>query len=578
MRIKTKLRLGVGLLFLLIVLLVALAVRQVHVIAGDTENILVANYNSLDYSRNMMKELDKIEGEKQSFENFNRFLNLQNQNITEIGEKELTQNLSEDVKAFEVQPNNTKIASQIRKDLNDIMKINMDAIKRKSIVAKNTADSAIFWISITGLTCFMIAFILLVNLPSDIANPIKDLTESIRQIAAKNYSQRVNFEAHDEFGNLARSFNTMAEKLQEYSDSNLDKLMMEKKRIETLINNMQDPAIGLDDKNRILFANEEALKITGLKSVDIIGKTASEVALSNDLIRSLMQHLIEGYIEKPQETLKIYADSKESYFEKQVVPILILPTGEEEKKLIGSFVILRNVTAYKELDFAKTNFIAMVSHEFKTPIASMKMSLQLLENDSIGNLNEEQKQLVSSIKDDAKRLLRTTGELLNITQVETGKTQLKLENCNPKAIISDAVEATKILTEQKNINLLTNFPEFLPEIIADQEKTTWVVTNLISNAIRYSYENSTVRIAAEAKKEFLEISVKDNGIGISPQYKNKIFDKYFRVPGSEKEGTGLGLAISKEFMEAQGGTISVESDFGFGSEFTIRLKISTPSV
>ena len=572
MRIKTKLRLGVGLLFFMIVLLVALAVRQVHVIADDTENILVANYNSLDYSRNMMKELDKIEGEKQSFENFNRFLKLQNQNVTEIGEKELTQSLSEDSKAFQLQPENKSIASQIRKDLNDIMKINMDAIQRKSIVAKKTADSAIFWISITGLTCFMIAFTLLINLPSDIANPIKDLTESIRQIAAKNYSQRVNFETHDEFGNLAKSFNTMAGKLQEYSDSNLAKLMMEKKRIETLINNMQDPAIGLDDKNNILFANEEALKISGLKASDIIGKSASEVALSNDLVRSLLQHLISENTEKPQETLKIYADNKESYFEKQVVPILVLPTGEEEKKLIGSFIILRNVTAYKELDFAKTNFIAMVSHEFKTPIASMKMSLQLLENDSIGNLNEEQKQLVSSIKDDAKRLLRTTGELLNITQVETGKTQLKIENCDPKTIIADAVEATKILTEQKNISLHLNLPEFLPEIAGDQEKTTWVISNLISNAIRYSYENSTVVITAEAKGSFLEISVKDNGIGISPQYKNKIFDKYFRVPGAEKEGTGLGLAISKEFIEAQGGTISVESNLGFGSEFTIKLK------
>ncbi|RKS23082.1 PAS domain S-box-containing protein [Flavobacterium endophyticum] len=574
MRIKTKLRLGVGLLFFMIVLLVALAVRQVHVIANDTENILVANYNSLDYSRNMMKELDKIEGEKQSFENFNRFLKLQNQNVTEIGEKELTQSLSEDAKAFQLQPENKSIASQIRKDLNDIMKINMDAIQRKSIVAKKTADSAIFWISITGLTCFMIAFTLLINLPSDIANPIKDLTESIRQIAAKNYSQRVNFETHDEFGNLAKSFNTMAGKLQEYSDSNLAKLMMEKKRIETLINNMQDPAIGLDDKNNILFANEEALKISGLKASDIIGKSASEVALSNDLVRSLLQHLISENTKKPQETLKIYADNKESYFEKQVVPILVLPTGEEEKKLIGSFIILRNVTAYKELDFAKTNFIAMVSHEFKTPIASMKMSLQLLENDSIGNLNEEQKQLVSSIKDDAKRLLRTTGELLNITQVETGKTQLKIENCDPKTIIADAVEATKILTEQKNISLHLNLPEFLPEIAGDQEKTTWVVSNLISNAIRYSYENSTVVITAEAKGSFLEISVKDNGIGISPQYKNKIFDKYFRVPGAEKEGTGLGLAISKEFIEAQGGTISVESNLGFGSEFTIKLKTS----
>jgi NtrC-family two-component system sensor histidine kinase KinB len=573
-RIKTKLRLGLGILFLLIILLTALAVRQVHAIAGDTENILVANYNSLDYSRNMMKELDKIEGEKQSFENFNHFLELQGKNITEIGEKELTQNLTEDVKAWQSRPEEPSILLQIRKDLNDIMKINMDAIQRKSIVAQKTTESAILWISITGLTCFLIALILLVNLPSDIANPIKDLTESIRQIAAKNYSQRVNFETHDEFGNLARSFNTMAEKLQEYSDSNLARLMMEKKRVETLINNMQDPVIGLDDKNLILFANEEALKISGLKAENIIGKAATEVAVSNDLVRSLLQHLMDENIEKSQQTLKIYADNKESYFEKQIVPILVLPTGEEEKKHIGSFIILRNVTAYKELDFAKTNFIAMVSHEFKTPIASMKMSLQLLENSSVGNLNDEQKQLVSSIKDDAKRLLRTTGELLDITQVETGKTQLKIENCNPDVIISDAVVATKILAEQKKISLNLTVPELLPEIKADQEKTTWVITNLISNAIRYSYENSTIFIAAEAKENTLMITVKDNGIGISPQYKNKIFDKYFRIPGSEKEGTGLGLAISKELIEAQGGTISVESNLGFGSEFVVTLKIS----
>jgi len=571
MRIKAKLRLGIGLLFSLIVILVALAVRQVHVIADDTENILVANYNSLDYSRNMLKELDKIETENQSFGNFDRFLKLQTSNITEIGETELTQNLMEDVKAFEQNPQNKILTSQIRKDLNDIMKLNMDAIQRKSIVAKNSAESGIFWISITGLTCFIIAFTLLINLPSDIANPIKDLTESIRQIAAKNYSQRVNFETNDEFGNLAKSFNTMAEKLQEYSDSNLDKLMMEKKRIETLINNMRDPAIGLDENDKILFANEEALKISGLKATDIIGKPAKEVALSNDLVRSLLQHLVEGNTEKNQETLKIYADNKESYFEKQVVPIVILPTGEEEKKEIGSFIILRNVTAHKELDFAKTNFIAMVSHEFKTPIASMKMSLQLLENENIGNLNIEQKQLVSSIKDDTKRLLRTTGELLNITQVETGKTLLKIESFDVNESISDAFEATKILAGQKNILVKVKLDEYLPKIMADKEKTTWVISNLVSNAIRYSYENSSVEISAQEKNDFLKITVKDNGMGISPQYKNKIFDKYFRIPGSEKEGTGLGLAISKEFIEAQGGTISVKSDLGIGSEFYIKL-------
>ena len=570
MKIKTKLTLGVGLLFFLIVLLVGLAVRQVHKLSNDTENILVANYNSLDYSRNMLKELEKIETENKSFQQFNNYLQLQSQNITEIGEGEFTQNLTEDVALYKKQGSKA-LAVKIRNDINDIMKLNMDAIQRKSDIASKTAQSAILWISLTGAACFIIAFTLLINLPSNIANPIKDLTNSIRQIAAKNYQQRVHFEDHDEFGDLAKSFNTMAQKLQEYNESNLAKLMMEKKRIETLINNMHDPVIGLDDKNIILFANEQALAISGLKTTNIVGKSAKEVALSNDLIRSLLQHLVNNQSEQKPETLKIYANKRESYFEKQLVPIGIVPTGEKEKIQIGSFIILRNVTAYKELDEAKTNFIATVSHEFKTPIASMKMSLQLLENEGIGNLNPEQKELVHSIHDDANRLLNTTGELLNITQVESGKAKMNIEPSQIKPIILQAIKSTKNLAEQNKIKLEYIIEENLPEISLDKEKTTWVISNLISNAIRYSYENSSVQIEVTRTPHKVSVSVIDSGLGISSQYKDKIFDKYFRVPGSDKEGTGLGLAISKEFIEAQGGTITVESELGSGSKFTIQF-------
>lgn len=570
MKIKTKLTLGVGLLFFLIVLLVGLANRQVYKLSNDTENILVANYNSLDYSRNMLKELEKIEKESKSFEKFDAFLKLQSQNITEIGEDEFTQNLSEDVVMYKKQ-NTSLLASKIRNDIYDIMKLNMDAIQRKSNIASKTAQDAILWISLTGTTCFVIAFTLLINLPSSIANPIKDLTDSIRQIADRNYQQRVHFESHNEFGDLARSFNTMAMKLQEYNESNLAKLMMEKKRVETLINNMRDPVIGLDAKNTILFANDQALNISSLKATEAIGKSANEVALSNDLMRSLLQHLVNNEIKSKPETLKIYADKKESYFEKQFIPIEIVPTGEKERIFIGSFIILRNVTAYIELDEAKTNFIATVSHEFKTPIASMKMSLQLLENEGIGELNQEQKELVHSIYDDADRLLKTTGELLNITQVESGKTKINIEQCAVKPIVLQAIESTKSMAEQNKIKLELMLEDNLPEIIADKEKTAWVISNLISNAIRYSYENSSVSIEVKKNSKNIFISVIDNGLGISSQYKNKIFDKYFRVPGTEKEGTGLGLAISKEFIEAQGGKISVESELGSGSKFTVQL-------
>ncbi|MFN8145587.1 MAG: histidine kinase dimerization/phospho-acceptor domain-containing protein [Bacteroidia bacterium] len=574
MKIKVKLTLAVGLLFLLIIALGLIGGFQIISLSRDTNNILVANYNTLDFSRNMLKALDELEQENNSLRSFQDNLNKQQNNITEVGEQEYTDRLTKHFSDFKTNTSDTLTENKIRTDIYDIMKVNMDAIQRKSEIAKTTARNAILWLSITGTFCFVIAFSLLVNLPGGIANPIRELTESIKEIAAKNYSKRVNFQSRSEFGELASSFNTMAEKLEEYNNSNLAKLMKEKKRIETLINNMHDPVIGLDEERKIIFANSEAVKIAGLKTEELIGKNAQEISIHNDLIRSLLQEINNGKnipskIEK--KPLKIYADGKESYFEKEILNISIVPTGEQTAQLIGHVIILRNVTLYKELDFAKTNFISTISHELKTPISSIKMSLQLLENEKIGKLNEEQQNLISSISDDASRLLNITGELLNMTQVESGNIQLGIMPSDPMDMVNYAVNATKTMAEQKNIKIEINSEENLPKVLADNEKTAWVLTNLISNAIRYSYENSTVLIGVNSMNSMVNFIVKDTGQGIAPQYKTKIFDRYFRIPGTKKEGTGLGLSISKEFIEAQGGQIMLESDFGAGSIFTVSL-------
>ena len=450
----------------------------------------------------------------------------------------------------------------------------MQAIQRKSDIAETTADKSIFWVSVVGSICFLIAFTLLINLPGNIANPIKELAESIKQIAAQNYSHRVYFEKINEYAELATSFNTMAEKLQEYQASNLQKLMMEKKRIETLINNMNDPVIGLDEKKHVLFMNNIALKIAGLKAEEVIGKPIQDIAVRNDLVRSLIQDLfsVENVkSEYKRVPFKIFADNKESYFEKEIIPIKIIPTGEKEEKLIGSVIMLQNITSYKELDFAKTNFIATVSHELKTPISSIKMSLQLLDNQKVGVLNEEQKSLVDSIREDAGRLLLITGELLNMTQVESGSIQLSVIPSDPIEVLNYAVNANKVAAEQKNIKFEIKPGESISKVLADNEKTAWVLTNLISNAIRYSYEDSSIVLEITEKGGKIKFSVTDRGQGIAPQYLEKIFDRYFRIPGSKKEGTGLGLSISKEFIEAQGGSIDVKSDLGAGSTFSIYL-------
>jgi two-component system, NtrC family, sensor histidine kinase KinB len=570
MKIKTKLTLGVGLLFLLIIVLGVVGARYSMALKEDTNNILVANYNTLLYTRYMLDALD--EGTGKAMRRFEENLRKQEGNLTEIGEEEVTRQLRALYGDYRTQPRDSAVIRSIRQEIFRIMDMNMQAIQRKSDLARSTADRAVFWIAFTSTLCFLIAFSLLLNLPTSIASPIQELTASIKQIAAENYAQRVHFEDHSEFGQLARSFNTMAEKLEEYNSSNLARLMMEKKRIETLINNMHDPVVGLDEQMHVLFANGEALKVLALGADGLIGKDAREVALHNDLLRSLLVEMKPGEGEiRDQSTLKIYADDREGYFEKEILDITIVPTGETRPRLVGHVIILRNVTVHKELDVAKTNFISTVSHEFKTPISSIKMSVQLLENDRVGSLNEEQRNLLDSIKDDAQRLLRITAELLNITQVESGNIQLSLLPTHPREVLAYALEANKVPAEQKKITLDIDSPKGLPRILADSEKTAWVLTNLISNAIRYSYEHATVYIGIRKTEGGVQFLVRDTGQGIAQQYREKIFDRYFRVPGTRKEGTGLGLAISKEFIEAQGGQITLESELGAGSTFTVTL-------
>ncbi len=233
--------------------------------------------------------------------------------------------------------------------------------------------------------------------------------------------------------------------------------------------------------------------------------------------------------------------------------------------------MLRNITPFKELDFAKTNFIATVSHELKTPIASVKMSLQLLKNKSTGPVNEEQQQLIDSIEEDSNRLLKITGELLNMTQVETGNIQMNIQESKPEDIVHYAVEAVAFHAEQKNITLELHIEPNLQPVKADPEKTSWVMINFLTNAIRYSRERGRIIVTLKRQDGKVLFSVQDNGKGIDARYTGKIFDRYFQVPGSSRSGTGLGLAISKEFIEAQGGIVGVESEIGTGSRFYFLL-------
>ena len=340
------------------------------------------------------------------------------------------------------------------------------------------------------------------------------------------------------------------------------RLMFEKARVDSIINQMEDAVLGTDAEGRVLFINGVASGLYNLNSDSIVGKTIQEVAAHNDLL----QTIIAGKLNGP---LKIVLDGKEQFF------TVAHKAVQTDEKSLGDVYTLKNVTHFKELDLSKTNLLATISHELKTPISSIKMSAKLLKDDRVGNMNDEQRDMVASITDDAERLLRLTAELLNLTQIETGNIQLKFMHISPKSIINEAVAAVFMQAQSKGISIHQSVPENLPLIHADADKTALVLVNLLSNAIKYSPEGATVELSVSPKSSQVSFAVKDEGEGIDPRYQARIFDRYFKVPGSiNKIGTGLGLAISKEFIEAQGGRIEVSSEYGQGSIFQFQLPVA----
>ncbi len=561
MKLKTKLSLGLSFLFTVILVFGVLGIFYINLLSNDAAKVLKNNHESLVYCNNMLKALDNIAHYETAKSDFNENLKKQVANITESGELEATKGVRQNYTELLAAPDDSSNYPQIRMGLQIINDLNQNAILKKNNIVQKTADDAKLWLTIIFTVLFLITLTFIVNFPAILSNPITKLTEGIVEIAGKNYSKRIYLKQKDEFGELANAFNSMAEKLDQYERSNLAQLRFEKSRIETIINQMNDGIIGFDAKKRILFLNVVAEKLLGVKEAEVMGKYSADVAVHNDLMRTLLQDGVK-------KELKIYADNKESYFNKDVLNVM------NSEEVIGQVIVLKNITPFHELNEAKTNFIATVSHELKTPISSIKMSAQLLSDNRVGNLNEEQNELIKSITDDSERLLKITSELLNMSQVETGNIQLKLQPVAASAIVQQAVEAVLFKAQQKQVTIKINADDNLPMVNADQEKTAWVLINFLTNAIKFSPEHAAVEINTTRKNNLVEFTVRDTGKGIEEKYLPKIFDRYFKVPGSSKTGTGLGLAISKEFIEAQGGSIRVQSEIGTGSSFSFLLNIA----
>jgi NtrC-family two-component system sensor histidine kinase KinB len=581
MKIKTKLRLGFGFLFIIVLSFGLIALFYLNELSDKSKVILKDNYKSLKYVAAMRNVIDQNQFPLNQSQQATFTENLKNEglNITEPGEKVAFQKLET---AFKLLVSSQSVAikengiKDLRVALQNIEQVNMKAIYDKNELANEASSRANLYIMIAATLSFIILFTFIVNFPGFVANPLAEFSAAIKQISRKNYKQRLHFENDDEFTELADSFNGMVVKLNEWENSNLSKIKSEKSRIEAIIAQMQDAIIGLNEKGEVLFLNHLAAKLMSLDEDKVIGQNVAELIQKNELLKRIIKP------ETNDNTLKIYADDKESYFLLENREIIIPNYEEQEEKTLiassksaGSVYTLKNITQFKELDEAKTNFIATVSHELKTPLSSIKMSLKLLNDERVGAMNEEQHELLNHIKEDSDRLLKITSELLDLSQVETGNLKLTFAITKPEEIVQYAIDAVKFQAEQKSIQLALNCDENLPNVNADIQKTAWVLVNFLSNALRYSSEKSKVMIDVFQKDKFIEFSVRDFGKGIDEKYQKRLFDRYFQVPtdGQNKSGSGLGLAISKDFIEAENGKIWVVSAIGEGSKFCFSLPV-----
>ncbi|MFD2874150.1 ATP-binding protein [Mucilaginibacter ximonensis] len=584
MKVKNKLRLGFGFLFVVVLLFGMITLFYINEISNSAKVILKDNYESLNFTRDMRTVLDEqdLPLNAKSADYFNAQLIKEEHNITEAGEADLVKSLRNDFIKLQdktATPEQLKLAGRdARRRLRDIDRVNMRAIVLKNDKAHESVKHAGIFMGLAGTLMFLILFSFSVNFPGFISDPLNSLLDGIREIARKNYQSRIHFDKNDEFAEVANAFNEMALRLDEWENSNISKIMSDKQRIETIIEQMHDAIIGVDENQHILFINSAAKNILGLKEASPEGKSVELLARDNDLFKSIVQGDQTGL------PFKIFADGKDSHFQLETRKISVpnLSSVNESEAIrrsqmsAGIVYVLKNITEFKERDEAKTNFIATISHELKTPISAIKMSAKLLADARVGHLNTEQQQLVEHITGDAERLLKITYELLDLSQVETGNIQLNFVVANPAQIIEYAVKAVKFEADQKGLIIEQHIAGNIPNINADVEKTAWVMINFLSNALRYSHTKSKILVNVTREGDKVNFSVQDFGKGIDPQYQERLFDRYFQVPtdGQNKSGSGLGLAISKEFIMAQGGDIHVESEVGVGSRFYFNLPVA----
>jgi signal transduction histidine kinase len=414
---------------------------------------------------------------------------------------------------------------------------------------------------IVALAATLLAYL---GLSQGLLRPLKSLTTSIKQVGEGNLDQNVPVVSEDELGALAFSFNQMAAQLRQYQSNTSVELVRLNETIRTTLASFPDPVFVLNSEGAVEFRNPAADQLAVKLLFAGVTRLPAKVDEKVEQVRASGQDYLPTAF---AEAIKFHIDGQDRYFLPRVV---LLRT--EKGATFGVAVILENVTRMLLLDDVKSNLIATVSHELKTPLTSVRMAIYLLHEETVGKLNGKQGELVAAAKEDADRLLKTLNDLLDLARLEHGSAPLQIRNIAPADLVASVERSTREIAHASDMILKVEIAPDLPAVPVDAQRIAYVFTNFVTNAIKYSPRGTVVHVQAQAGetrtgKSSVRFSVKDQGPGITPEHQEHIFERFYRIPGTNKSGAGLGLSIAREIVVAHGGEIGVISKPGQGSEF-----------
>jgi two-component system, NtrC family, sensor histidine kinase KinB len=455
--------------------------------------------------------------------------------------------------------------TEVKNNAQEVIRINQENMVQADHHARAlSADStrAMVILLVFGIA---LALSLGYGLQRTILRPIQTLTAVSKELGEGRLDQVVPVESNDELGQLADAFNKLAARLRVYRQTTTDQLSQARHMTEITFSAFPDSILALSMDGKINFANPAAGKL--LQKIN--GDSGLPVAIQEE-VGKILKGAPDSVPTSFEKAIAVRIDDHEAFLLPRIIGM-----RDESGNMFGAALVLQDVTRFRLMDEVKTNLVSTVSHELKTPLTSIRMGLHLLLEERIGSLNPKQLELLVAAREDSERLLRMINDLLDLARLESGQTRQRLEVVSPGALIEEALPDLRSLAEAHDSRLVADVAPELPEVAVDTRQIGHVFSNFVSNAARFSKAGEEIVLSVKPAGKAVRFSVMDHGPGIAKEFQPRVFERFFRIPGTEESnGVGLGLAIAKEIVISHGGSIGLRSTVGEGSEFYFDLPVA----